>query len=64
MREGGDRWEQRGKQYVRELLDVELFEVTLTADPAYADTTVALRSKPCEPQIIWLDLPRAWLQTC
>ena len=64
VREGGDRWEQRGKQYVRELLDVELFEVTLTADPAYADTTVALRSKPCEPQIIWLDLPRAWLQTC
>lgn len=64
VRDGGDRWEQRGNQYVRELLDVELFEVTLTADPAYADTTVALRSKPCEPQIIWLDLPRAWLQTC
>jgi len=41
---GGDRWEQRGKQMVRELLDVELVEVTLTADPAYQDTTVAMRS--------------------
>jgi uncharacterized protein len=41
---GGDRWEQRGKQMVRELLNVELSEVTLTSDPAYADTTVAMRS--------------------
>jgi len=41
---GGDRWEQRGGQMVRELLQVDLMEVTLTADPAYQDTTVALRS--------------------
>lgn len=42
--DGGDRWEQRGAQMVRELLQVELSEITLTADPAYQDTTVAMRS--------------------
>ena len=43
--DGGDRWEQRGAALVRELLEVELHEVTLTADPAYADTSVAMRSR-------------------
>ena len=43
---GGDRWEQRGAQMVRELLNVELHEVTLTSDPAYADTSIAMRSRP------------------
>ena len=61
---GGDRWEQRGKQMVRELLDVELAEITLTADPAYQDTTVAMRSYQdaswwgnfCEANnIAWMD---------
>ena len=42
---GGERWEQRGTVMVRELLEVELHEVTLTADPAYADTSVAMRSR-------------------
>ena len=64
---GGDRWEQRGKQMVRELLTVELLEVTLTADPAYQDTTVAMRSMP--GQSFWehgqcfVDLNRAWMAT-
>lgn len=58
---GGDRWEQRGKQLVRELLNVELHEVTLTADPAYSDTTVAMRSRQYQPGIV--DLNRAWLET-
>ncbi len=44
VRDGGDRWEQRGAQTVRELLDVALAEITLTSDPAYQDTTVAMRS--------------------
>ena len=42
---GGDRWEQRGATLVRELIDVELVEITLTSDPAYQDTTVAMRSR-------------------
>lgn len=58
---GGDRWEQRGSQLVRELLAVELAEVTLTADPAYQDTTVAMRSKPCTQ--FFVDLNQKWLET-
>ena len=61
VRDGGDRWEQRGAQLVRELLDVELSEVTLTADPAYADTSVALRTRKA---IINNDTRRLWLETC
>ena len=61
VRDGGERWEQRGSALVRELLDVELSEVTLTSDPAYTDTTVALRSMPH----FWELNPRhLWLQTC
>ncbi|MDP2768411.1 MAG: HK97 family phage prohead protease [Giesbergeria sp.] len=59
--EGGDRWEQRGAQSVRELLEVQLHEITLTSDPAYADTSVALRGKPAG-RSFW-DLNEAWMQT-
>jgi HK97 family phage prohead protease len=40
----GDRWEVRGDKVVRELIDVDLHEVTITAQPAYLDTSVARRS--------------------
>jgi len=61
---GGDRWEQRGKQMVRELLTVDLAEITLTSDPAYQDTSVALRSY--RDATWWgnfCDLNSAWMQT-
>jgi uncharacterized protein len=60
--EGGDRWEQRGGQLVRELFKVDLHEITLTHDPAYQDTTVALRSMPS----FWetASPSRLWLETC
>ena len=62
--EGGDRWEQRGAQMVRELLQVELSEITLTADPAYQDTTVAMRSYN---EATWwghfCELNSHWMQT-
>jgi HK97 family phage prohead protease len=41
---GGDRWEVRGDKVVRELIDVDLHEITVTAQPAYLDTSVARRS--------------------
>lgn len=45
VNDGGDRWEERnGGEWLRELLDVELREITVTGDPAYQDTSVALRS--------------------
>lgn len=60
--DGGDRWEQRGSTMVRELLAVDLAEITLTADPAYQDTTVAMRSKPFDVQH-FLDANSLWVQT-
>ena len=62
VRDGGDRWEQRGAQLVRELLDVELVEITLTSDPAYADTSVAMRSRPLVLAVAG-DINRAWMET-
>jgi uncharacterized protein len=40
---GGDKWEMRGDKVMRELLDVDLHEITVTAQPAYLDTSVARR---------------------
>lgn len=41
---GGDRWSMRAGKVVRELVDVDLHEITITARPAYLDTSVARRS--------------------
>jgi len=60
--DGGDRWEQRSNgKPLRELLAVDLREVTITSVPAYPDTSVALRSMPREPRIIFLD--SLWMRT-
>ena len=65
---GGDRWEQRGGQLVRELLSVELHEITLTSDPAYTDTTVAMRSMPSVYETHRVgtggNSNRLWIETC
>ena len=58
---GGDRWEHRGATLVRELIDVELVEITLTSDPAYQDTTVAMRSRSAN---VCTDSRRLWIETC
>lgn len=57
----GDAWELRGGVMHRELRSVELHEITITPTPAYADTRVALRSKPIEQGFV--DLRRLWLGT-
>lgn len=64
--EGGDRWEARGAQTVRELLTVQLHEITLTSDPAYQDTTVALRSMPSVYELHrpGIGANALWLETC
>lgn len=59
VRDGGDRWEERGGEWFRELLDVHLHEITITGTPAYPDTSVALRSKPTAT----VDVNRLWLET-
>jgi HK97 family phage prohead protease len=63
---GGDRWEQRSNGLVRELLTVDLHEVTLTHDPAYRDTSVAVRSMPRGVGGAGADVlavTRLWLET-
>ena len=40
---GGDHWSLRDGNPHRELLDVNLHEITVTANPAYLDTEVAKR---------------------
>ena len=65
---GGDRWEtsSNGKT-LRELLDVQLTEITLTADPAYLDTTIALRCLKDFRKAEYLGSPALhmlWLETC
>ena len=39
-----DRRIDQGGKAIRELLDVDLHDITVTASPAYSDTAVALRS--------------------
>ncbi len=58
---GGDKWETRNGKTLRELLTVDLVEVTLTADPAYQDTSVAMRSRPSVYET--MSHNRAWLAT-
>jgi uncharacterized protein len=41
-----ERWLQSDTGVIRELLDVDLFDVTITATPAYPDTGIAKRSMP------------------
>ena len=42
----GDRWEKQEGRNTRHISDVDLFDVSVVAYPAYADTTVAMRSMP------------------
>lgn len=52
-----DTWQDRPTP-LRELRDVDLFEITLTATPAYPETSVQVRSK----QGLKLDLARRYLE--
>lgn len=40
---GGDHWEMRSGQLTRDLVAIDLQEITITSNPAYLDTTVAKR---------------------
>jgi hypothetical protein len=61
---GGDTWLDRGDgSMLRELRSVELHEVTITPTPAYANTEVALRSKPFDVAH-FIHSNSHWLGTC
>lgn len=62
-----DVWLQRDGQLTRELIEVDLVEITLTADPAYLDTSVAMRSaEAAKASITTTGLRNGllWLETC
>ncbi|MCB1925735.1 MAG: HK97 family phage prohead protease [Gammaproteobacteria bacterium] len=59
---GGDEWRSTESGILRELIDVDLHEITVTADPAYPDTTVAKRRMPA-PRYR-LALAMRYLETC
>ncbi|KKW67034.1 hypothetical protein AAV94_12695 [Lampropedia cohaerens] len=58
---GGDAW-RNGDKPIRELRSVNLLEVTLTSNPAYQATEVALRSAAQAKRRS--DLNALWLETC
>ncbi len=60
---GGDRWTSGESRATRELLDVDLFDVTVTAMPAYPDTEVAKRTLAALHGRPRLALARRYLDT-
>lgn len=57
----GDAWGSSGGKPLRELRNVDLREITITANPAYPDTSVALRRMPAGPRCA--SLRHLWLET-
>jgi HK97 family phage prohead protease len=60
---GGDYWDMRSGQLMRDLVAVDLHEITITGNPAYLDTTVAKRSME-EWRGSQLEGNMRWLETC
>jgi len=44
IREKGEKWTEDGKVQVRELIDVDLFDVSVVTYPAYDSATVGVRA--------------------
>lgn len=60
VRGDGERWMNQSGETIRELLDIDLSEITITANPAYPATTVATRSmaqfmKSCDMNSLWME---------
>lgn len=69
---GGEVWEVRSGQLMRDLITVNLHEITITGNPAYTDTSVAVRSMEAwqqdqyimNPLYIDLNEPQSfWMKT-
>ena len=61
--DGGDKWTVAGEHVLRELVDVDLHEITVTAVPAYPDTSVAKRALDLIRPRPRLNLARRFLET-
>ena len=60
---GGDAWEVRSGVLTRDLLNIRLSEITVTANPAYLDTEVAKRSMESFHFSEHLNMQSLWMQT-
>ena len=60
-RPGGEQWEEINGETIRTLTALDLGEITITAQPAYPDTSVAKRNRPMTQGFV--DLNRKWLET-
>ena len=61
VRSGGELWEEINGETIRTLTALDLGEITITASPAYPDTSVAKRNRPHSQ--CFVDLNRMWLET-
>jgi len=62
--EDGDKWTVQGDKVLRELLDLNLYDVTITPTPAYSDTSVARRAlERIVKPTIRLALARRYMET-
>ena len=61
VRPGGELWEDSNGETLRTLTALDLGEITITASPAYPDTSVAKRNRPITQGFV--DLNRLWLET-
>lgn len=58
-----DRWTEGQGGMMRELLAVDLLDVTVTANPAYPDTTVARRALRKDTLPHWQNMARRYIDT-
>jgi len=64
VRPGGENWETRNGESVRILSALNLEEITITARPAYPDTSVAKRGLEASAKSFWeTDTKALWLET-
>lgn len=61
--DGGDKWAVEGDIVTRELMDVDLHDITVTAVPVYQDTQVAKRALEQIKNPVSLVLARRYLET-
>lgn len=61
VRPGGEQWEESNGQTIRVLTALDLDEITVTANPAYPDTSVAKRNRPITQGFV--DLNQMWMET-
>jgi len=48
FRVNADKWTQKGSEYIRELTEIDLFEVSVVTFPAYTETSISIAKRNIE----------------